>query len=289
MRWDGRAAVWSNYSTNRIITIGSSGSTAVEQAVRLWIGFLNIDAPSDDLGGNFFAGGEGVYIASGRYSGGNASYGSSTLGTIAGNNHTVNIDFYLPNVPYNTGSVPITIAAGSNNNRVRTAFSGPDWQNCRFIENGGASDSGNTISLTHVESGSTREIADNVEILRMVDNAVVTLTGASVTVVSGLSPGLAMFPKGCVVQGVTSRIETTITGATGYALGDGTSSTRYANKTGTTAVGSQSSAVDLASTALVQIAANTNIVVTALGSNFTGGTLRIRAVYEIVNAAAYNL
>jgi hypothetical protein len=289
MRWDGRAAVWSNYSTNRIITIGSSGSTAVEQAVRLWIGFLNIDAPSDDLGGNFFAGGEGVYIASGRYSGENASYGSGTIGSIAGNNHVINIDFYLPNTPYNTYGVPINIAAGSNNNKVRTIFSGPDWQNCRFLENGGASDSGNTISLTHSESGSTREIADNVEILRVVDNAVATLTGGSVTVTSGLSPGSAMFPKGCVVQGVTSRIETTITGATGYALGDGTSSTRYANKTGTTAVGSQSGAVDLASTALVQITANTNIVVTALGSNFTGGTLRIRAVYEIVNAAAYNL
>jgi hypothetical protein len=290
LRWDGRAATWSNYSANRIITLGAVGTSgpSVNQAVRLWVGFLNIDAPSDDLGGNFFAGGQGVYIASGCYRGDNASYGSSTLGSIAGNNHVVNMDFYLPNMPYNSFCVPITIVAGSNNNRIRTTFSGPDWQNCRFVENGGASDSGNTIALTHSESGSTREMADNVEILRVVDNAVATLTGASVTVTSGLSPGSAMFPKGCMVQGVTSRIETTITGASGYELGDGSVTTRYANKTGTTAVGSQSGAVDLGSGALTQITANTNIVVTALGSNFTGGTLRIRAVYQTVIAGLYN-
>ncbi len=98
------------------------------------------------------------------------------------------------------------------------------------------------------------------------------LSGASVTV-SGARPA------GALILGVTIRVTTAITGATSFDIGDGSDVDRYGDNiavTLNTVTTRASSTAD--PTTLFQAAAG-DVVLTAVGSNFTGGVVRVCVHY----------
>lgn len=100
-----------------------------------------------------------------------------------------------------------------------------------------------------------------------------TLSGASTTWALAI-------PLGAVVMGCVSRIMTDITGATGYLLGIGSDTSRWAN-VNNLAAGLATTPANYGSAALSPqvYQTTTSIVVTAKTSNFTGGTLKIGLYY----------
>lgn len=100
-----------------------------------------------------------------------------------------------------------------------------------------------------------------------------TLTGASVTLTD-------LIPANATVLGVQGRITTAITGATGFQIGVSGALTRYADISATT-VGSTFSVADadVGETGPRLYRTNTSVVVTAKGSNFTAGVLRVIVHY----------
>lgn len=104
-----------------------------------------------------------------------------------------------------------------------------------------------------------------------------TLTGASVTWVNAI-------PIGTILLGVQARIQTTITGATGYNLGVTGDISRFANRNDLTA----GLAIGPASQAATEVSpkwylGDTSIIVTAKTSNFTAGTMRVVITYIAFN------
>jgi hypothetical protein len=89
-----------------------------------------------------------------------------------------------------------------------------------------------------------------------------------------------LFPAGALALGVTTVVSTALTGATGWKVGDGTDADHWGDKTAT-AKGSATGAADTASgaTPLMFCAAATSVVLTANGSNFTGGKIRVTGYY----------
>jgi len=100
-----------------------------------------------------------------------------------------------------------------------------------------------------------------------------TLSGASTSWASTI-------PSGAVVMGCVSRIQTDITGATGYLLGVAADTSRWANTNNLTA-GLTTTPTNYGAAGLApQIYQSaTSIVVTAKTSNFTGGTLKVGLFY----------
>lgn len=98
------------------------------------------------------------------------------------------------------------------------------------------------------------------------------LSGASVTLTSAI-------PAGVVVVGVSGIVTTAITGATGFEVGTATTSTLYANKF-VVAQGTLITAVtDSSATAPINYPSFTNLIITAKGSNFTGGVIQLAIHY----------
>lgn len=99
-----------------------------------------------------------------------------------------------------------------------------------------------------------------------------TLSGASVTLSSAI-------PASCVVLGITGKITTTITGASGYQVGPSGDLTRYGDRNDT-ASGTAMPAISASTeTSPRNYAASTDLVLTAKTSNFTGGALRLAIHY----------
>lgn len=98
-----------------------------------------------------------------------------------------------------------------------------------------------------------------------------TLSGASVT-------STFTFPNQCIIYGVSARVVTDITGASSYDIGDGSTVDRFGGSlslpAGSTNQGTTGPSGNYAST---------NVVLTANGSNFTGGSVRIAAHYSVLN------
>lgn len=91
------------------------------------------------------------------------------------------------------------------------------------------------------------------------------LTGATVTATN-------LIPANCILLGVTARVTTAITGATTFDIGDGTTANRFGDDI---AIALNTTAQNCIAPALVTAA--TNVVLTANGSNFTGGEVRLTA------------
>lgn len=108
--------------------------------------------------------------------------------------------------------------------------------------------------------------------INSVDLASSALTsGASYTFTNAL-------PAGAFVLGVTSSINTTVTGPTSVQVGDGTDADRYGIFSTLTAgqfLNLSSSTADPTGWQ----AANGNVVLTAVGGNFTSGVMRITVHY----------
>ncbi len=103
-----------------------------------------------------------------------------------------------------------------------------------------------------------------------------TLSGATTTASN-------LIPAGAFVIGVATTTTTTITGATGYQIGDGSDADRWGDITGT-AVGTISSNTNATANPTGWFSAANNVVLTAKTSNFTGGVVQV-VVYYLTTGA----
>ena len=97
------------------------------------------------------------------------------------------------------------------------------------------------------------------------------LSGATVTCTD-------LIPAGCILLGITTRVTTVITGATSVDIGDGSDADRWGNDTAITA-GTTTGLADLTGTGLAVNVAAMSVVLTANGSNFLTGAIRVTAHY----------
>jgi hypothetical protein len=98
------------------------------------------------------------------------------------------------------------------------------------------------------------------------------LTGASVATTTGF------IPDGAVLVGLTTRVSTAITGATGYDIGDGSDANRWGANIGI-ALNTSSDNRDWTAGTIECFTAAQEVTLTAVGSNFTGGAVVIVAHY----------
>jgi len=102
------------------------------------------------------------------------------------------------------------------------------------------------------------------------------LSGASVT-------ATALIPAGAVVVGVTTRVSTEITGATGYQVGTVADPDRWGDITGV-AVGTTSDNTNWTAGTIECFTAASDVVITAKTSNFTAGAISVTVHYLIGQA-----
>jgi hypothetical protein len=106
--------------------------------------------------------------------------------------------------------------------------------------------------------------------------AAVTLSGA--TTATG-----NVIPAGAFIIGVATTTTTTITGASGYQIGDGADADRWGDITGT-AVGTDSDNTDSTANPTGYNAAASAVTLTAKTSNFTGGVVQVVVFYLTTGA-----
>lgn len=99
------------------------------------------------------------------------------------------------------------------------------------------------------------------------------LSGATFTFTS-------IIPAGAIVEGVVCRVTTLITGATSFSIGDGTDVDLWGATIAVSANTTTTHASWTANPAGTWSAAARNVVLTANGSNFTGGVVRCSAFYS---------
>jgi hypothetical protein len=98
------------------------------------------------------------------------------------------------------------------------------------------------------------------------------LSGASVATTGGF------IPDGAVLVGLTTRVSTAITGATGYDIGDGSDADRWGANVGI-ALNTSSDNTNWTAGTIECFTAAQEVTLTAVGSNFTGGAVVIVAHY----------
>jgi hypothetical protein len=108
--------------------------------------------------------------------------------------------------------------------------------------------------------------------VKSVKQTLSALSGASVTTTG------TFIPDGAVVVGVTTRVGTALTGATGYTIGDGTDADRWGDITGT-AIGTTSDNRDWTAGTIECFTAGGEVTLTAKTSNFTAGAIEICVFY----------
>jgi hypothetical protein len=104
-----------------------------------------------------------------------------------------------------------------------------------------------------------------------------TLSGATTTCSN-------LIPAGAFVIGVATTTTTTITGASGYQVGDGSDADRWGDITGT-AVGTVSTNASATANPTGWFSATNNVVLTAKTSNFTGGVVQVVVFYFSTSAS----
>jgi hypothetical protein len=108
--------------------------------------------------------------------------------------------------------------------------------------------------------------------VKSVKQTLSALSGASATTTG------TFIPDGAVVVGVTTRVGTALTGATGYTIGDGTDADRWGDITGT-AIGTTSDNANWTAGTIECFTVGGNVTLTANGSNFTAGAIEICVFY----------
>ena len=98
------------------------------------------------------------------------------------------------------------------------------------------------------------------------------LSGASVATTGGF------IPDGAVLVGLTTRVSTAITGATGYDIGDGTDADRWGANVAI-ALNTSSDNTNWTAGTIECFTTAQEVTLTAVGSNFTGGAVVIVAHY----------
>ena len=122
--------------------------------------------------------------------------------------------------------------------------------------------------------------------------ALTTHTGAVEDLACGASDASlttsGLIPDGAILFGVTTRVTTALTGATGYTVGDGVDADLYAADPGAVTQGTTTDNSDAtAQWGNPQLAAG-EVTVTFTGANCTGGTVRVVAHYATVTAPTSN-
>jgi len=105
---------------------------------------------------------------------------------------------------------------------------------------------------------------------------VLTSAGSSVT-------AAALIPAGSFVIGITTRVITTVTGPTGYDVGDGVDVDFWGSSIAV-ALGTTSDITDYTSSSLRNFPTANDVVITSDGVDFTGGEIRIIVHYRTLTA-----
>jgi len=115
------------------------------------------------------------------------------------------------------------------------------------------------LNVTSANNGAVR--------IGVIEEHLTGLSGATATTT-------ASFPNQSIILGVSLRVTTTITGATSFDCGDGTTAGRFGGGLGTAAGTTNQGTIGPSGNY-----ATTNVVLTANGSNFTGGAVRVCLLY----------
>jgi len=103
--------------------------------------------------------------------------------------------------------------------------------------------------------------------LRVIEEELTGLTGATATTT-------AAFPNQSIILGVSLRVTTTITGATTFDCGDGTTAGRFGGSIGLTAGTTNQGTIGPSGNY-----GSTTVTLTANGANFTAGAVRVCLIY----------
>jgi len=103
--------------------------------------------------------------------------------------------------------------------------------------------------------------------LRVIEEELAGLSGATATTT-------AAFPNQCIILGTSLRVTTTITGATTFDCGDGSTVGRFGGSIGLTAGTTNQGTIGPSGNY-----GTTNVVLTANGANFTAGAVRVCLIY----------
>lgn len=138
-----------------------------------------------------------------------------------------------------------------------------------------------TASAANRDTSLARASAGVVAVLESTNNSSTNIhqITASSGALSGASYSFSnALPAGAIILGVTVRVTTTITGATSFSIGDGTDVDRY-GATIALASGTTTTFASATASPLEWRSAVGNVVLTANGSNFTGGVVRLCVHY----------
>ena len=123
------------------------------------------------------------------------------------------------------------------------------------------------VPQMEIFAGSSNGQKLNIQVI----STTVAPTGASVT-------AAGLIPLGSFVVGITTRVLTTVTGPTGFDIGDGTDVDRWGNSIAV-AAGTTTSLEDATAEAHGSFASANDVVITSDGVVFTGGSIRITVNY----------
>lgn len=143
----------------------------------------------------------------------------------------------------------------------------PDATNGALAQRSGTQAQEYRVYATHTSSTNYQRMT-----VKSVKQTLSALSGASATTTG------TFIPDGAVVVGVTTRVATALTGATGYTIGDGTDADRWGDITGT-AIGTTSDNINWTAGTIECFTAGGNVTLTAKGSNFTAGAIEICVFY----------
>ena len=167
-----------------------------------------------------------------------------------------------------SGRIPFSTTNGRLTDNANLA-----WDGSTVGITGSLNTSGVVIATGGLSTGTGAGEIDIVSVngallgFRTVEVLVSGLSGATAT-------ASALIPAGSFVFGVTARVTTAITGATTFTIGDGTVANAWGSSIGI-ALGTTTSSTNFNITAPTFYAAATNVVLTATGSNFTAGAVRL--------------
>lgn len=148
---------------------------------------------------------------------------------------------------------------------------------------GDPTDSGVDVVLTRLAAnkiglgGSTggNAVGGTLNFATAVDTAT-AMSGATVTLSN-------LIPAGCFLIGVSVYVDTAITGATSFDVGDGTDADRWGDNIAV-AADTTTSLADLVGTGPAVFTAANDVVLTAVGSNFTAGAVTVTVHYLDITA-----
>lgn len=146
-----------------------------------------------------------------------------------------------------------------------------------------ARDAANTLALRNGTSAQAFRTYGYISGSRFTYEAIQAVTTA--VTLSGATSGTGnVIPAGATVVDIATSTTTTITGATGYQVGDGSDADRYGDITGT-AVGTASAAANYTADPRWWSSAARAVTLTAKTSSFTGGVVQVTVFYMAATAA----